>query len=295
MGGLTDVDEIIMSMAPDQADRLRALVRDNRGMCRLVAVTSGKGGVGKTNMAINAAICLAAHGHRVVLIDADLGLANADVLLDVNAPFNLGHVINGAKTIEEILVDAPGGIKLILGTSGVGRLVNLSEFERHNLVRSMAQLESLADVVVLDCAAGISRNVMTFAAAADHVLVITTPEPTALTDAYATIKVLSRERFASTLGVVVNFAGSSGEARAAAHRLIEVAHRFLGLQVTDIGYVLRDEHVPMAVRQRVPVVLKYPRAPASSCLAAVASKLARETFTVESEDGFFRRVANLFL
>ena len=281
-------------MSSDQADRLRALVRDSRGMSRLVAVTSGKGGVGKTNVAVNTAICLAARGHRVVLIDADLGLANADVLLDVKAAYNLGHVINGVRTIDEILVEAPGGIKLILGTSGVGRLANLSEFERHNLVQSMAQLETLADVVVLDCAAGISRNVMSFAAAADRVLVVTTPEPTSLADAYATIKVLSRERSDAIIGTVVNQANSSAEARASAGRLAEVAQRFLRLEVTDLGYVLRDEHVPMAVRQRVPVCLKYPRAPASSCLAAVAGKLAREALTGQSDDGFFRRVANLF-
>jgi len=283
-----------MSTHGDQAERLRQLVREGRNTSRLVAVTSGKGGVGKTNVAVNAAICMAARGYRVVLIDADLGLANADVLLDVNAPFNLSHVISGAKTIDQVLLDAPGGVKLILGTSGVGRLANLSEFERHNLVQSMAQLESLADIVVLDCAAGISRNVMTFASAADFVLVVTTPEPTALTDAYATIKVLSRERFESSLGVVVNFANSRAEAQSAANRLVDVSRRFLRLEVANSGYILRDEHVGMAVRQRVPVVLKYPRAPASICLAAVANKLARDTFAGQSNEGFFRRVANLF-
>lgn len=283
-----------MSARFDQADRLRALVRENRGLSRLVAITSGKGGVGKTSVAVNAAICLAAHGHRVVLIDADLGMANADVLMNVQAPFNLGHVIAGDKTIDEILVNAPGGIKLILGTSGVGRLANLSEFERHNLVQSMIRLESLADVVLLDCAAGISRNVITFAAAADNVVVVTTPEPTALTDAYATIKVLSRERSDATIGTVVNFSSSSGEAQAVAGRLADVARRFLGLDVAGLGYVLRDEHMALAVRHRTPVVLRFPRAPASSCLAAVASTLARHTLANRSEDGFFRRVANLF-
>ncbi len=283
-----------MTTPIDQADRLRALVRDSRGMSRLVAVTSGKGGVGKTNVAVNAAICLAGGGHRVVLIDADLGLANADVLLDVQAPFNLGHVISGAKTIEDVLVEVPGNIRLILGTSGVGRLANLSEFERHNLVQSMLQLETMADIVVLDCAAGISRNVMTFAAAADHVLVVTTPEPTALTDAYATIKVLSRERSSASIGTVVNFAGSSGEARSSSARLSEVARRFLQLDIANAGYVLRDEHVPLAVRQRQPVVLRYPRAPASSCLAAVANKLMKQTFAAQDGDSFFRRVANFF-
>ncbi|MBN1343975.1 MAG: MinD/ParA family protein [Phycisphaerae bacterium] len=283
-----------MSGTSDQADRLRALVRESRGVSRLVAVTSGKGGVGKTNLAVNAAICLAARGQRVVLIDADLGLANADVLLDVKAPYNLGHVISGEKNIDEVLVDAPGGIKLILGTSGVGRLANLSEFERHNLVQSMLQLESLADVVVLDCAAGISRNVITFAAAADHVLVVTTPEPTALTDAYATIKVLSRERTTASIGTVVNLATNSSEARSSAARLSEVARRFLRMDVDNTGYVLKDEHVALAVRHRVPVILRYPRSPASTCLAAVANTLARETFAGRSEDSFFRRVANFF-
>lgn len=283
-----------MTTPTDQADRLRALVRENRDASRLIAVTSGKGGVGKTNVAVNTAICLAACGHRVVLIDADLGLANADVLLDVKANYNLGHVISGTKSIEEVLIEAPGGIKLILGTSGVSRLANLSEFERHNLVQSMLHLESLADLVVLDCAAGISRNVMTFAAAADHVLVVTSPEPTALTDAYATIKVLSRERTAATLNTVVNFAASSNEARCSAARLSEVARRFLRRDVGYAGYVLRDDHVPMAVRHRVPVILKYPRSPASSCLAAVANRLARETLSTGTQETFFRRVASFF-
>lgn len=278
----------------DQAEVLRRLVRNGRAGARVVAVVSGKGGVGKTNLAVNVGICLAVQGHRVILVDADLGLANADLLLDVRNPYNLSHVLAGQRDIEEVVVDAPGGIGLVSGASGIERVANLSEFERQRLVGLLERLEDDADVLLLDCAAGISRNVIALAAAADEVLLVTTPEPPALTDAYAVTKVLVRQGLSSPIGVVVNMTASRSEAVQTQRRLARVAEQFLQVHLEQGGYVLRDEHVPLAVCERVPVVLRYPRCPASACFLAVASRLARQISSPARRGRFWQRVVNFF-
>jgi len=282
------------SQRRDQADRLRDLVRQTTGSARTIAVTSGKGGVGKTNIAVNLAICLAARGQRVVLFDADFGLANADLLLNVQVRFHLGHVLTGGRSIEQILTPAPGGITLVPGASGIGRLADLNEFDRARLLEMLDRLEQQADVLILDCGGGVSRSVTALAGAADLVLVVTAPEPTALADAYASIKLIASSHGGAELGVVVNLAADRDQARVAWERLARVASTFLHLPVTDYGYILRDEHVGQAVCQRVPVVLRYPRCPASSCLMALAARVARGAQSGASGEGFFRRVVNLF-
>ncbi len=278
----------------DQADRLRELVRQTDGTARTIAVTSGKGGVGKTNVAVNLAICLAARGQRVVLFDADFGLANADLLLNVEARFNLSHVLAGARQIHEILTPAPGGIDLVPGASGIGRLADLTEFDRSRLLAMLDRLEREADVLILDCGGGIARSVTALAGAADLVLAVTAPEPTALADAYASIKVMAGRASPAAIAVVVNLASDREQARAACRRLAGVASKFLHLRLADYGYILRDEHVGQAVCQRVPVVLRYPRCPASSCLMALAGRIAQGVHAAGYAEGFFRRVVNLF-
>jgi flagellar biosynthesis protein FlhG len=270
------------------------MVRDRRGGATVVAVVSGKGGVGKTNVAVNLAVCLAARQHRVVLFDADFGLANADLLLGVSVTHTLAHVVSGRCDLDDVIVDAVGGVQFVPGASGVGQLANLSEFERRKVLDILGVLDQRGDILVVDCAAGISRNVTAFALAADHILLVTTPEPTALTDAYAVAKTLHRQECSATIAAVVNQAASRTEAREVHQRLSSVADKFLGLPVDLGGYILHDEHVPRAVRERAPVVLRYPRCPASSCLMAVAGSLARQTGAVGREESFFRRVVNLF-
>src|SRR4051812_36272477 len=158
----------------------------------VIAVTSGKGGVGKSNIAVNLAIKLSSAGKRVVLHDADLGLANADVLCNVDLTHNLSHVIARKRELSEVMVAAPGGFSLIGGASGLARMADLTDFDRQRLVDALAELEANADVILIDTGAGISPNVLAFTRAADHVLVVTTPEPTAITDAYAVVKVVTR-------------------------------------------------------------------------------------------------------
>ena len=268
----------------------------------VIAVVSGKGGVGKTFISANLAIALSARSHRVILFDLDMGLANTDIILGVEAGGTWPEALSGRRSLDEVIVQGPGDIAFVPGASGMANIANLSEFERHQLLAVMEEVESRYDVCVLDCGAGISRNVVTLAASADTILVVTTPEPTAITDAYATIKAFAQERqcaadpgIGGSIGVIVNQALSRREGRDTYERLANVAARFLHVPVIDYGYILGDEHVPAAVRQRRPVLLGYPRCAASSCLMAVAGRLSRELGRPEARQSLFYRVINLFI
>jgi len=292
---------------PDQAHRLRQWVSQvgpararTSAQTHVIAVVSGKGGVGKTLVAVNLSIALAARGHRVILFDGDMGLANADIVLGVNAVWTWRDVLSGRRDLDEVVVQAPGQVALVPGASGVAHLADLSEFERHQLTGAIRQIEDRYEVMVLDCGAGISRNVLSLTGWADTILVVATPEPTALADAYAMIKTLAAEAGragarGASIGVMVNLAESRKEGLDTFERLSEVSARFLHLPVTDDGYVLRDDHVPAAVRQRCPVVLRYPRCAASTCLMASAGRLAREMGQPQADRSLFYRVMNMFL
>ncbi len=291
----------------DQATQLRSLVREHaqdatdiasppapRGGATVIAVTSGKGGVGKSNVAVNLAIKLAAAKKDVVLLDADLGLANADVLCNVNLPYNLSHVISRRKELHEVLVQAPGGFRLIGGASGLARMADLSDSDRQRLIDSLAELEQTADVILIDTGAGISPNVLSFTRAADQVLVVTTPEPTAITDAYAVIKVLQRDGVPRRLSLLVNQARTPAEGRVVHERIAKVAKQFLGVNVMDAGFILSDEQVPLAVRRRVPFVIGAPRCAASQCLSQLAMRLEQGCATRIDTGGFFNRMSRWF-
>jgi len=279
--------------AEDQAGSLRRLMREAR-RTQTIAVTSGKGGVGKSNVALNLAILLSAAGNRVALVDADLGLANLDVLLDEEVRGNLSHVISGARRVEQVVVDLPCGVQFVPGASGVAKMASLSEFQRAQLVRELTALEGENDIVVIDTGAGIGPEVLALAASADTTLVVSSPEPPAITDAYAMVKVLIRKEYEGQLGLLVNFAADRHEARATYQRISNVARQFLGARLLDAGYVLADPKVREAVRKRRPFVLEFPRCPASRCLAALATKLCRSSVFLDRKEGFFRRVANWF-
>lgn len=281
-----------MSLMIDQAAQLRSLVRDRR-RASVIAVTSGKGGVGKSNVAVNLAIHLASAGKSVVLLDADLGLANADVLCNIDLPNNLSHVIARRKELHEVLVDAPGGFKMIGGASGLARMADLTDDDRQRLVTALAELEQQADVILIDTGAGISPNVLSFTRAADHVLIVTTPEPTAITDAYAVVKVLSRDGSSERqMSLLVNQVRTANEAKVVHGRIAQVAKQFLGISVLDAGHVLSDEAVPQAVRRRVPFVIGSPKCGASQCVAQLAMRLEQGVGAAQQADpgSFFQRM-----
>jgi flagellar biosynthesis protein FlhG len=282
-----------MTLLLDQATQLRTMVRQ-RTRASVVAITSGKGGVGKSNIAVNLAIKLAAAGKDVVLLDADLGLANADVLCNVDLPCNLSHVIARKKELSEVLFRAPGGFRLIGGASGLARMADLTDFDRQRLIHALGELEQQADIILIDTGAGISPNVLSFTRAADHVLVVTTPEPTAITDAYAVVKVISRDGIDRRLSLLVNQARSSAEARVVYDRIAKVARQFLSVSVLDGGYVPMDEHVANAVRRREPFVIGTPRCPASVCVTQLAMRLEQGIVQYADNGGFFNRMSKWF-
>ncbi len=277
----------------DQASKLRELMRTSRPT-RTIAVTSGKGGVGKSNVALNLSILLSAGGNRVALVDADLGLANLDVLAGVTVRTNLSHVIAGSHTLEEAVVDLPSGVQFVPGANGLTRLADLSEFQRAKLLGELSALEADNDIIVVDCSAGIGPDVMSFACGSDHAMVVTTPEPTAITDGYAVVKAVTQRRYAGRVSLLVNMAADRHEARITHQRIANVGRRFLGARVFDAGYVLTDPKVREAVRRREPFVLAHPRCAASRCLAALATKLSSSTWPIGQKEGFFRRVAKWF-
>jgi len=276
----------------DQAHNLRELVKKNRNLARVIAVSSGKGGVGKTSTSVNLAIALAALGKRVIVLDADLGLANVEVLLGLNSFYNLQHLIEGERTMTEILVKGPGGIELVPGTSGLTKLADLSAPARQRVLAGLKELQESADFVIIDTMAGIGQNAVRFAAAADEVLVVTTPEPSAIVDAYAILKAVSAVRSEPVFRLVANMVANPQQALAVAQNLSRVAQQYLGRRLSYLGYIVRDPHVSHGVMQTYPFVLRYPNAPATKCVLSLANRLAKErSESARARTGFFRRFA----
>jgi len=290
----------------DQAEALRELVAGDRAVSRAfepqsrsapirrattLAITSGKGGVGKTSVSVNLAVQLAQMGRRVILMDADLGTANADVICNLNAPRNLSHVVAGQCSLRDAVVDAPGGFRLIAGASGLSQMAALGEYERTRLMDQMQALEQDADLILIDTGAGIGPNVLGFLVAVDQVLVVTTPEPTSITDAYAVIKTACRQRGEMDLRLLVNQVRNEREARDVHGRVAGVCKRFLNQSPAYAGHVLSDSRVPYAVRRRQPFVLEYPASPASMCLHRLAHRIDRHAATPR-EEGLLKRMTS---
>ncbi len=274
----------------NQALNVPALADASRSAATVLAITSGKGGVGKTNIAANLAICLAATHQRVLLLDADLSLGNLDLVMDLRSKYNISHVISGRKSMEEIVQAGPGGLRVICGASGLDRLADISEGEQHRLMEHLCRLQHQADTIVIDTAAGISRSVLGFCLAADRVLVVTTPEATAMADSYGMIKVLAHKGYGGPINLVVNMARSAAEGKQTYQRVADVAQRFLRTTVYYAGTLLRDERLCEAVRQRTPVVLAYPKSEISAELATLAVRLAGTKRSNGVDSSFFRRV-----
>jgi len=260
----------------------------------VLAITSGKGGVGKTNISANLAICLAASRKKVLLVDADFSLGNLDVVMNVNSKYNISHMINDGKSIEEIIHIGTEGVEMICGASGLEELADINEFQRRRLLKELSRLQNDNDIIIIDTAAGISRLVVGFCLAADHVLVVTTPEATAMTDAYAMIKVLIGNEFTGQISLIVNMARSIAEGKKTYQKIATVAGRFLNARVYNAGVLMKDERLSSAVRLRKPVVLAHPKSQITSSLVALAATLSNSVAAQPDDEGFFKKVVNWF-
>lgn len=272
----------------DQAAVLRQIV-EKRGMmarsgvaehCQVLAVTSGKGGVGKTNLAVNLAIALRRQGRRVAILDADFGLANVDVFMGLTPGYHLGHVVEGIVPLRAIVMQGPEQIDVIPASSGIQEMTDLSGPRREQILGQLNQLLGDYDFVIIDTAAGISHNVLSLLEFSRRVIVVLVPEPTAIVDAYALIKVLFKKERDKELMVVVNSASDEEEAEEVFGQLSQVAKRFLGRTIHLLGFVLKDDSVHDAVVQQVPLLLSHPGSTAGRCLVRIAQTLIRKEQSV---------------
>ncbi len=241
--------------------------------CRTIAFTSGKGGVGKSNLVLNAGVLLSRRGRRVAILDGDLGLANLTVLLGQTPRHDLRDVLSGDKRLGEILLEGPYGLVVVPAGSGVAELAHLDEEQRGDLLQQVRALEEAVDFLLIDTGAGINETVLTLVLASDEAVVVTLPEPTALADAYALMKVIVRQRPSYPFHVLVNMARDADQARQVHRSLGEILLRFLGYRPGDAGFVLMDPAVGDAVVQQVPFAIRAPRSRASRCLDTLVDRL----------------------
>jgi flagellar biosynthesis protein FlhG len=253
-----------------QAQRLQDL--NSSRPVKVIAVTGGKGGVGKTTVSANLAVSIAACGRDVMLVDADLGLANVDVLLGLHTRFHLGHVVSGLCALEDAIVTGPHGLQIVPAASGIKRMAALSQVEQAGIIRAFSDLYHRVEVLVIDTAAGLSESVMTFSQAAHHVLVVVCDEPASITDAYALIKVLSREHGVQRFQILANQTRGPGEGPALYQKISRVCDRFLNVALEFAGSVPYDDYLRRAVQRQTAVVDAYPASISSLALKNLAFK-----------------------
>lgn len=293
----------------DQAEKLRQLMGTipppseltlpslSSAHARVIAVTSGKGGVGKTNVSVNLALLLAQKGKKVLLVDADMGLANVDILFGIIPQHTLLNVLNGQKTLPEIIIEGPLGVRLVAsGSGGVQELADMNETQRNKFLQALSDMQHDSDIILIDTGAGLHRNVLAFVLAADEILIVTTPEPTALMDAYGMIKITQREKKNPIIRILINMASNQAEADEAGKKLVVLSKRFLNLDVNYLGFVPRDPGMIRAVKEQKPIVLTNPLNPSAVSLLKLTDALLLQG--VKQEDGnlihFLKKVTQIF-
>ena len=270
-----------MELNRDQATTLRSMVKSAAKntasvTSKVIAVASGKGGAGKTNLVANLSIAFARMGRRVLALDGDLGLANLDLALGISPKYNVLDLLEQRATIDEIITEAPEGVSVLPGCSGRFELANLSDQTRYNFFQAIDQLENRYDTLLIDTCAGIGSNAIEFAAAAQDVVVIANMEPTSQADAYAFIKVLSNRSNINRMYLVANMVRNLMEGEQVFKRLSGLAERFLGVSLVYIGCILQDKHVSQSIQAGIPLLVAYPKSLASQCVENIARKLVSE-------------------
>lgn len=281
----------------DQAESLRRLAmgNDNKKNTKIITVTSGKGGVGKSNFVVNLGISLQKQGKKVLIFDADIGMGNDDVLMGLYPRYNIFDVIKGMN-IEDIIIEGPEGIKLLAAGSGLNQVEDLEGHARENFLKKLEALDGF-DYILMDTGAGINRSVLAFIACSEDLIILTTPEPTSLTDAYSLIKATDYFKIKNKARVVVNKANNKEEGFQTFKRFQKAVDKFLAVEVTYLGFILEDRKLVQSVKNQVPVVLSYPNSDASKSINDIARTIISEEIdnTVNiGAQGLFKKLLNLF-
>lgn len=261
-------------------------MNDKPALPRVIAVTSGKGGVGKSSISINLGISLAKTGARVCLLDADTGLANANILLGLTPEFSLEHVLYGAKAVEDVMLDGPYGMKIIPGATGISECVSLHPRQQLRLTRELARIEHNYDFLLIDTAAGVADNTLDFICASHHAIIVITPEPTSLTDAFSMIKLLKRRDSGVHFHVVVNMTANAGQAKEVYHRFATAVEKYIGVDSQYLGFILRDESIRASVVLQNPVTMFPDSDPSCRSFKTLAEKLDSITAEIPVDTAF---------
>lgn len=279
---------------PASSGRAALSILEEDANTRVIAVTSGKGGVGKTNLTVNLAIALGMAGQRVIVIDADLGMANVDVVLGSMSRKHLLNLLEDDVELGDVLVHGPYGVNYISGGSGIEKAQEFSAKDRSVLMKKLAGCGQMADIILVDTGAGLGKNVMDFILAADEVLLVTTPEPTALTDAYAVMKAYSMYSEKKNLHLVVNRVYEANESKDVTEKLRKTAEKFLNMPVKCIGYIFEDKNVMMSVRRQQPFLISQPKTVAAKCVKAMADTLlyGKKMSVQNGWRGFLQQIFN---
>lgn len=290
----------------DQAENLRKIINnqteyDNPKIrsARVITITSGKGGVGKTNVVVNLAVQLQKVGKRVVIIDADFGLANIEVILGIVPKFNFSDVMNGDKIITDIITEGPMNVRFISGGSGVQDLIRLNESQLTNFIKNLYLLDKMADIILIDTGAGLTDAVLSFSRAADEIILVTTPEPTSITDAYALVKTLSMQNNNSipNIKLLVNRVDDDDEGREIYFKLKQVSKRFLDIDIEELGYIPYDKALVKAVKLQEPVSISFPKSEVSRAFEYISNKVINIDSVNKTGSGFtsfVKRLMNIF-
>ncbi|MCW8855506.1 MAG: MinD/ParA family protein [Gammaproteobacteria bacterium] len=264
-------NNVVNQSMTDQAAGLRRMA--NQKPVQVIAVASGKGGVGKTNVSVNLSLGLIALGKDVILLDADLGLANVDLLLGLHSETNLSHVVSGERTLEEVIIEGPEGLKIIPASSGTQMMTELSPAQHAGVIRAFSELNTPVDVLVVDTAAGISDGVVSFVRASNEVIVVVCDEPTSLTDAYALIKVLSTEHNVQKFNILANMVRTPKEGLSLFSKLSRATDHYLDVTLDYLGAIPYDEYLVKAVKKQRAVMQSYPQSPAALSFRNLAKKV----------------------
>lgn len=281
----------------DQAAGLRKRVNGAR-KSRVIAIASGKGGVGKTNVAVNLGMALQRKNKKVLLVDADLGTANIDVLLGLTPKYHLGHLLNGEKELTEIIIDGPEGLDILPGTSGIEEFLDISRRQVERLRLLSFQLEYSYDIILVDISAGVHSSNINFISICDEVIVVLVPEPTAIMDAYSLVKILHNHQYDGKINLLINQLNSRQEGKGILERMSKVIREYLGIEAEIVGYIPFDNNLRQAVKKQKALLELYPGSRAGQAFDEVAEMLinSRTVNKVEKDnkEGFIGRLLNLF-